>query len=162
MQKEYVIQFYKTINKVLCNLSFAGQYILQNCKKTTWFENVMKTKSREVCRWYYVLPNWEEQLIMTKTLFLVVHDQIQCSGIQIYDLRINSYSFSVTENSGHFHCSTYMQANFTVLKNILFFIKSTNVKSKHLRVLFLCIVSTVYFSIFLSGSNGVFTEKIWR
>ena len=28
MQKEYVIQFYKTINKLLCNLSFAGQYIL--------------------------------------------------------------------------------------------------------------------------------------
>ena len=27
MQKEYVIQFYKTINKLLCNLSFAGQYI---------------------------------------------------------------------------------------------------------------------------------------
>ena len=26
MQKEYVIQFYKTINKLLCNLSFAGQY----------------------------------------------------------------------------------------------------------------------------------------
>ena len=28
MQKEYVIQFYKTINKLLCNLSFAGQYII--------------------------------------------------------------------------------------------------------------------------------------
>ena len=27
MQKEYVIQFNKTINKLLCNLSFAGQYI---------------------------------------------------------------------------------------------------------------------------------------
>ena len=27
MQKEYAIQFYKTINKLLCNLSFAGQYI---------------------------------------------------------------------------------------------------------------------------------------
>ena len=27
MQKEYGIQFYKTINKLLCNLSFAGQYI---------------------------------------------------------------------------------------------------------------------------------------
>ena len=27
MQKEYVIQFYKTINKLLCNLSFACQYI---------------------------------------------------------------------------------------------------------------------------------------
>ena len=26
MQKEYDIQFYKTINKLLCNLSFAGQY----------------------------------------------------------------------------------------------------------------------------------------
>ena len=26
MQKEYVIQSYKTINKLLCNLSFAGQY----------------------------------------------------------------------------------------------------------------------------------------
>ena len=26
MQKEYVIQFYKTINKLLCDLSFAGQY----------------------------------------------------------------------------------------------------------------------------------------
>ena len=26
MQKEYVIQFYKTINKLLCNLSFVGQY----------------------------------------------------------------------------------------------------------------------------------------
>ena len=26
MQKELVIQFYKTINKLLCNLSFAGQY----------------------------------------------------------------------------------------------------------------------------------------
>ena len=28
MQKEYVFQFYKTINKLLCNLSFAGQYIM--------------------------------------------------------------------------------------------------------------------------------------
>ena len=28
MQKEYAIQFYKTINKLLCNLSFAGQYTL--------------------------------------------------------------------------------------------------------------------------------------
>ena len=28
MQKEYVTQFYKTINKLLCNLSFAGQYII--------------------------------------------------------------------------------------------------------------------------------------
>ena len=28
MQKEYVIQFYKTINQLLGNLSFAGQYIL--------------------------------------------------------------------------------------------------------------------------------------
>ena len=28
MQKQYVIQFYKSINKLLCNLSFAGQYIL--------------------------------------------------------------------------------------------------------------------------------------
>ena len=27
MQKEYVIQFYKTVNKLLCNLSFAGQYM---------------------------------------------------------------------------------------------------------------------------------------
>ena len=27
MQKEYAMQFYKTINKLLCNLSFAGQYI---------------------------------------------------------------------------------------------------------------------------------------
>ena len=27
MQKEYVIQFYKTITKLLCNLSFAGQFI---------------------------------------------------------------------------------------------------------------------------------------
>ena len=27
MQKEYAIQFYKTINKLLCNLSFAGQYM---------------------------------------------------------------------------------------------------------------------------------------
>ena len=27
MQKEYVIQFYKPITKLLCNLSFAGQYI---------------------------------------------------------------------------------------------------------------------------------------
>ena len=27
MQKEYVIQFYKTINKLLSNLSFAGQYM---------------------------------------------------------------------------------------------------------------------------------------
>ena len=27
MQKQYAIQFYKTINKLLCNLSFAGQYI---------------------------------------------------------------------------------------------------------------------------------------
>ena len=27
MQKEHVIQFHKTINKLLCNLSFAGQYI---------------------------------------------------------------------------------------------------------------------------------------
>ena len=26
MQKELVIQFYKTINKLLCNLSFTGQY----------------------------------------------------------------------------------------------------------------------------------------
>ena len=26
MQKEYAIQFFKTINKLLCNLSFAGQY----------------------------------------------------------------------------------------------------------------------------------------
>ena len=30
MQKEYVIQLYKTINKLLCNLSFAGQYIIFN------------------------------------------------------------------------------------------------------------------------------------
>ena len=30
MQKEYAIQFYKTINKLLCNLSFAGQYIYKN------------------------------------------------------------------------------------------------------------------------------------
>ena len=28
MLKECVIQFYKTINKLLCNLSFAGQYML--------------------------------------------------------------------------------------------------------------------------------------
>ena len=28
MQEEYVIQFYKTMNKLLCNLSFAGQYII--------------------------------------------------------------------------------------------------------------------------------------
>ena len=27
MQKEYVIQFHKTINKLLCNLSFAGEYM---------------------------------------------------------------------------------------------------------------------------------------
>ena len=27
MQKEYVIQFYEIINKLLCNLSFAGQYM---------------------------------------------------------------------------------------------------------------------------------------
>ena len=27
MQKEYVIQSYKTINKLLCNLYFAGQYM---------------------------------------------------------------------------------------------------------------------------------------
>ena len=27
MQKEYVIQFKKIINKLFCNLSFAGQYI---------------------------------------------------------------------------------------------------------------------------------------
>ena len=26
IQNEYAIQFYKTINKLLCNLSFAGQY----------------------------------------------------------------------------------------------------------------------------------------
>ena len=26
MQKQYVLQFYKTITKLLCNLSFAGQY----------------------------------------------------------------------------------------------------------------------------------------
>ena len=29
MQKEYVIQFYETINKLLCNLSFAGQYTMK-------------------------------------------------------------------------------------------------------------------------------------
>ena len=29
MQKEYLIQLYKTINKLLCNLSFAGQYIFE-------------------------------------------------------------------------------------------------------------------------------------
>ena len=28
MLKEYVIQFYKTVNKLLCNLSFVRQYIL--------------------------------------------------------------------------------------------------------------------------------------
>ena len=27
MKKEYDIQFYKTISKLLCNISFAGQYI---------------------------------------------------------------------------------------------------------------------------------------
>ena len=27
MQKEYAIRFYETINKLLCNLYFAGQYI---------------------------------------------------------------------------------------------------------------------------------------
>ena len=27
MQKKYVIQLYKTINKLLCNLSSAGQYM---------------------------------------------------------------------------------------------------------------------------------------
>ena len=27
MQKEYLIQFYKTINKLLCYFSFAGQYM---------------------------------------------------------------------------------------------------------------------------------------
>ena len=37
MQKEYVIQFYKTINKLLCNLSFAGQYILQATKTFATF-----------------------------------------------------------------------------------------------------------------------------
>ena len=37
MQKEYVIQFYKTITKLLCNLSFAGQYILKNFLR--WIEN---------------------------------------------------------------------------------------------------------------------------
>ena len=29
MQIECVIQFYKTINKLFCNLSFAGQYNTQ-------------------------------------------------------------------------------------------------------------------------------------
>ena len=35
MQKEYVIQFYKTITLLHCNLSFAGQYAKQNKKKET-------------------------------------------------------------------------------------------------------------------------------
>ena len=29
MQKEYVFQFYEAMNKLLCNLSFAGQYMFR-------------------------------------------------------------------------------------------------------------------------------------
>ena len=37
MQKEYVIQFNQTINKLLCNLSFAGQCIFGKCLiKRNW------------------------------------------------------------------------------------------------------------------------------
>ena len=37
MQKEYVSQFYETINKLLCNLSFAGQYIYLFCFNCFFF-----------------------------------------------------------------------------------------------------------------------------
>ena len=42
MQKEYVIQFFKTINKLLYNLSFAGQYKrIQRTERTrTWISGV--------------------------------------------------------------------------------------------------------------------------
>ena len=39
MQKEYTIQFYKTINKLLCNLSFAGQYTFSSV--ITLFKNLV-------------------------------------------------------------------------------------------------------------------------
>ena len=42
MQKEYVIQFYKTITKLLCNLSFAGQYISLHVA----IENVKTARAR--------------------------------------------------------------------------------------------------------------------
>ena len=43
MQKEYVIQFFKTINKLLCNLSFAGQYTTGDGNHIFTIEHISQT-----------------------------------------------------------------------------------------------------------------------
>ena len=40
MQKEYAIQFYKTMNKLLCNLSFAGQYRINSLRSIFWYSGI--------------------------------------------------------------------------------------------------------------------------
>ena len=70
MQKEYVIQFYKTINKLLCNLSFADQYI-----------SLIKAKYKDVVHQIYLHKHFRLYSRQHTFSFLLLFKPIDCFGI---------------------------------------------------------------------------------